>query len=111
YGLWVSSGNGRTLLRHTGGMVAFSSAMYADVTQGFGAFASVNARISGGYRPISVVKYALDLVGAVTRGEQLPMAPPSPPSPEKVTNAALYAGTYTSLDGKKLVLLAEAERL
>jgi len=111
YGLWVSDTNGRTLLRHTGGMVAFSSAMYADVTDGFAAFASVNARLSGGYRPVAVTKYALELLSAASRGQELPPLPPSPPSPEKITNAADYAGTFTSSDGKKLVLTSEAEQL
>src|SRR4029079_11434492 len=32
YGLWVSETNGHKLLRHTGGMVAFSSVMYVDTT-------------------------------------------------------------------------------
>jgi D-alanyl-D-alanine carboxypeptidase len=111
YGLWVSNANGRTLLRHTGGMVAFSSAMYADLTEGFAAFASVNARISGGYRPVSVVRFALDLLSASSKGQPLPTAPPSPPSPEKVTNAAFYAGTFVSPEGNKLVLTDEGEKL
>jgi CubicO group peptidase (beta-lactamase class C family) len=111
YGLWVSNANNHTLLRHTGGMVAFSSAMYADMTEGFGGFASMNARISGGYRPVSVVKFALELLGAASNGQPLPPAPPSPPPPEKVTNASLYAGTFTSPEGKQLVLAAEGENL
>ena len=111
YGLWVSDTNGRTLLRHTGGMVAFSSAMYADVTDGFAAFASVNARLFGGYRPVAVTKYALELLSAASRGEELPELPPSAPMPDKVTNAADYAGTFTASDGQKLVLSSEGERL
>ncbi|MEK6279550.1 MAG: serine hydrolase domain-containing protein [Acidobacteriota bacterium] len=111
YGLWVSDTNGRRLLRHTGGMVAFSSAMYADVTDGFAAFASVNARLAGGYRPVAVTKYALELLSAASRGQDLPALPPPPPPPVKVTNAADYAGTFTSSDGKKLVLTSEAEQL
>ncbi len=111
YGLWVSNANGHTLLRHTGGMVAFSSAMYADITEGFAGFASVNARISGGYRPVSVVKFALDLLSAAAKAQPLPAAPPSPPSPERVTNAAFYAGTFTSPEGKKLVLTADGDKL
>jgi CubicO group peptidase (beta-lactamase class C family) len=111
YGLWVSNVNGHTLLRHTGGMVAFSSAMYADITDGFAAFASVNARLAGGYRPVAVAKYALELLSAVSRGKELP-APPAPlPTPDKIRNAAEYAGTFTASDGKKLVLAAHDEQL
>ncbi len=110
YGLWNGDSKGHKLLRHTGGMVAFSSAMYADLTDGFAAYASVNARI-GGYRPVAVVRYALDLLSATSRGETLPVAPPPPPSPEVVRNAAEFAGTFTSNDGKKIVLKNEGERL
>src|SRR5204862_699340 len=64
YGLWTSQTNGHTLLRHTGGMVAFSSAMFADLTDGFAVFASVNARLAEGYRPVAVTRYTLDLLSA-----------------------------------------------
>ncbi|HEY2971709.1 MAG TPA: serine hydrolase domain-containing protein [Pyrinomonadaceae bacterium] len=112
YGLWVSNTNGHTLLRHTGGMVAFSSAMYADVTEGFAVFASVNAaRLRGGYRPIAVTRYALALLSAASRGQALPEPPPPPPSPVVIENAADYAGTFTSPDGMKLSLVSEGEQL
>jgi D-alanyl-D-alanine carboxypeptidase len=112
YGLWVSDTNGHTLLRHTGGMVAFSSAMYANVTEGFGAFASVNAaRLPGGYRPLPVIRYAMALLGAASRGQALPDPPPPLPSPAVVKNAADYAGTFTSLEGGKLVLVSEGDQL
>jgi D-alanyl-D-alanine carboxypeptidase len=117
YGLWVSDTNGHTLLRHTGGMVAFSSAMYADTTDGLAAFASVNAaRLPGSYRPIAVIRYALALLSAASHGLELPPAPPPPPSPTVVKNAADYAGTFTlassgSTSPGKLVLVSEAEQL
>lgn len=115
YGLWVSDNNGHKLLRHTGGMVAFSSVMYADTTDGLAAFASVNAaRLPGGYRPIAVVRYALALLSAAAKGEELPAAPAPPPSPTTVKNAADYAGTFTlasSSAEQKLVLVNEGEQL
>lgn len=112
YGLSVSDTNGHRLLRHTGGMVAFSSAMYADVTDGFAAFASVNAaRLPGNYRPIAVTRYALALLSAASRGQDLPAAPPPLPSPSIVNNAADYAGTFTSPGGGKLVLTGENDQL
>ena len=110
YGLWTSDTNGHTLLRHTGGMVAFSSAMYADVTDGFAVFASVNARL-GGYRPVVVTRYALDLLAAASRGQELPEAPPPPPAPDKIKNAADYDGVFTAPDGRKLVLTSKDEQL
>lgn len=112
YGLWVSDARGHTLLRHTGGMVAFSSAMFADTTEGFAAFASVNARLSG-YRPIPVIRYALELLSAAAHGRALPTAPPALPLPQTVKNAADYAGTFTAMTAgrKDLTLVSEGERL
>lgn len=112
YGLWISDMNGHTLLRHTGGMVAFSSAMYADVTEGFAAFASVNAaRLPGSYRPIAVTRYALALLSAASRQQALPDPPPPLPSPARIKNSADYAGTFTSPDGAKLELVTDGEQL
>ena len=112
YGLWVSDKNGHKLLRHTGGMVAFSSAMFADETDGLAAFASVNAaRLPGGYRPIAVIRYALALLSAAVKGQELPPAPPPPPAPTSVKNAADYVGTFTSNSEGKLVLSNEGDQL
>jgi D-alanyl-D-alanine carboxypeptidase len=115
YGLWVSDTNGHTLLRHTGGMVAFSSAMFADTTDGLAAFASVNAaRLPGGYRPLPVIRYALALLSAASKGQELPALPPPTPSPTSIKNASDYAGTFTlasSSDDRKLVLVNEGDQL
>ena len=110
YGLWTSDVNGHTLLRHTGGMIAFSSAMYADLTDGFGAFASVNARLDG-YRPVAVTRYALDLLSATSSGRELPALPPPLPARDKIKNASDYVGTFTAPAGKKLVLTSVGEQL
>lgn len=110
YGLWTSDINGHTVLRHTGGMVAFSSSMYADVTSGFAVFASVNARMSG-YRPVAVTKYALELLNAASRNQELPALPPPPQAPNQIRNAADYVGTFTSPEGKKLVLTSKGDQL
>jgi len=102
YGLWVSQNReGATHLRHTGGMVAFSSSMDVDLTNGVAAFASVNASLSG-YRPVAVTKYALELLNAERAGRELPAAPAAPPWPYEVKNGADYVGTYTAPDGRWL---------
>ena len=110
YGLWVSDIAGHTRLRHTGGMVAFSSSIDVDVTAGIGAFASVNANLRG-YRPVAVTKYAIELFNASLEEKSLPDPPAPPPAPDEVKNAAEYAGIYTSPDGKKLEFAAEGEKL
>lgn len=110
YGLWISEVEGHTLLRHTGGMVAFSSAMHVDVTSGVGAFASVNANLAG-YRPNVVAKYALDLLRATIDGKPLPAAPKTNTIPDQIPNAAEFAGTFTATDGTKLVLAADGNKL
>ena len=110
YGLWISDIEGHKRLRHTGGMVAFSSSIDVDLTGGIGAFASVNANLRG-YRPVAVTKYAVELFNASVSGKPLPEPPARPASPDEVKNAADYAGTYTSLDGKTLELAAEGDRL
>ncbi|MFL6227292.1 MAG: serine hydrolase domain-containing protein [Pyrinomonadaceae bacterium] len=110
YGLWISDVGGHTRLRHTGGMVAFSSSIDVDLSEGLGAFASVNANLQG-YRPIVVTKFALEALTAALAGKTLPAVPAPPPSPEVIQNAADYAGTYTSPDGRKLTLAAEGNRL
>ena len=103
YGLWVSRNKEHaTHLRHTGGMVAFSSSFDVDLTNGVAAFASVNASLSG-YRPVAVTKYALELLNAERAGRELPAPPAPPPPPDEVKNAADYAGVYTAPDGRKLV--------
>lgn len=105
YGIAIQPVEGRTVLRHTGGMVSFSSAMQVDLDAGVGAFASVNASLAG-YRPNAVAAYALAALRTT----------PAPPAPEfddpyKVPNAAEYAGTYTAPDGRKLVIAAAEDRL
>ncbi|HEX9545335.1 MAG TPA: serine hydrolase domain-containing protein [Pyrinomonadaceae bacterium] len=111
YGLWVSDKDGHTLLRHTGGMVAFTSAMYADTTDGLAAFASVNASLSGSYRPVAVTRYALELLSAAAKNKELPAPPPPPPATDKIRNAADYAGTFNATDGSKLVLTSDGDKL
>jgi hypothetical protein len=110
YGWFVSDVAGHQRLRHTGGMVSFSSSLDADVTSGVGAFASVNANLRG-YRPVAVTKYAVELLNASLENKALPGAPPPPPLPTDIKNAADYAGTFKTLDGRKLEMAAEGTKL
>ncbi len=112
YGIAVQPAENRTLLRHTGGMVSFSSALQVDLDAGFGAFASANASLAG-YRPNAVAAHALAVLRA--EAEKKPLPPmPEPDDPYKVANAADYAGTYTApagSDTRKIVLTAEGTLL
>ena len=108
YGFAVDPEGGRTVLRHTGGMVAFSSAIHMDLTNGVAGFASTNANLVN-YRPNDLVRYALDLMRAASAGQSLPEPPPSS-LPDVVENASEYAGNYSS-GRQNFAVKAEGERL
>jgi CubicO group peptidase (beta-lactamase class C family) len=115
YGIAVDELDGNALLRHTGGMVSYMSALQVDIAAGIGGFASVNAQ--QGYRPNAVVKYALQLMRARVESKKLPAAP-APDSEFEVTNAADYVGTFKGergqlefvRDGAKLFLVRADKR-
>lgn len=116
YGIAVDELDGNALLRHTGGMVSFMSALQVDIKAGIGGFASVNAQ--QGYRPNAVVKYALQLMRARVEKKNAPVAPP-PDSEFEVSNAADYAGVFTgergrlefAHEGSKLFLVRDGKRI
>jgi CubicO group peptidase (beta-lactamase class C family) len=108
YGIAVDTLDGHKILRHTGGMVSFMSAMHVDLDDGFGCFASVNAQ--QGYRPNPVAQYALKLMRATAEGTKLP-DPPEPNDPMRINNAADYLGVFTSADGQKMVVTGREGRL
>jgi D-alanyl-D-alanine carboxypeptidase len=109
YGIAVDELDGNALLRHTGGMVSYMSALQVDITAGIGAFASVNAQ--QGYRPNAVVKYAIQLMRARAEERKYP-AKPMPDSEVDVSNSADYVGVFkgergqlkVQSDGKTLLL-------
>lgn len=73
YGIAVDRLDGHTVVRHTGGMVSFASAILVDLDAGVGAFASVNAM--QGYRPTPVVQFAARLMRARGAKQPLPAIP------------------------------------
>ncbi len=92
-------------LRHTGGMMGFSSAVTVDPVAGVGAYASVNVGGAGGYRPTDITEYALALLRAAAERRPLPAArTPRPPQP--IREAARFVGRWRAADGE----LAIAER-
>lgn len=98
YGIAVDTLDKHPVLRHTGGMPSFASAILLDLESGNGAFASINAM--QGYRPTQVVQYAVQLMNAGESKTQI--APPAIEDPAVVPNAADYVGTYITPDGKKI---------
>jgi len=116
YGIAVDELDGNPLLRHTGGMVSYMSALQVDIGAGIGGFASVNAQ--QGYRPNAVVKYALQLMRARAENKKSPAAP-APDSELDVTNAGDYVGVFKGergqlefvRDGSKLFLVRAGKRV
>jgi CubicO group peptidase (beta-lactamase class C family) len=109
YGIAVVEIDGHRVLRHTGGMVSFSSALHADLDAGIGSFASVHAS-TGGYRPNAVGLLALALLRAAREARPLPEAPP-PDDAWRFENPAAYAGAFTAPDARRLELEPEGESL
>src|SRR5262249_11659829 len=108
YGIAVDTLDGHKILRHTGGMISFASAIHVDLDEGVGAFASINAM--QGYRPNPVAQFAIRLMRAQRNNKGLPAAPVFRPA-TFVENAADYAGTYHAADGRGLEFVAEKDRL
>jgi hypothetical protein len=108
YGIAVDTLDGHKLIRHTGGMVSFASALQVDLEDGVGGFASINAM--QGYRPNPVVQFGLQLMRATRAKKALPAAPPVN-SATQVENAMEYAGTYKSPEGRTLEVVAENQQL
>jgi D-alanyl-D-alanine carboxypeptidase len=116
YGIAVDQLDGNALLRHTGGMVSYMSALQVDTAAGIGGFASVNAQ--QGYRPNAVVKYALQLMRARAESKKSPAAPVRD-SEFEVANAGDYVGVFKgergqlefASDGTKLVLVRNGRRV
>lgn len=104
YGIAVETVDGHTILRHTGGMASFMSAINMDLDAGAGAFASINAQ--QGYRPVPVTKCAVQLMAASAAGKPAPAAPEIS-DPKVVKNAADYVGTYISPDGKTIEITGD----
>ncbi|MBA4123512.1 MAG: beta-lactamase family protein [Acidobacteria bacterium] len=105
YGIAVDQLDGHTILRHTGGMVSFMSALQVDIDEGVGAFASINAM--QGYRPNPVAMYALKTMRAANANQPMPQRP-TPNPLTRIEKAADYAGVFTAPDGRKLEFTSAA---
>ena len=107
YGIAVDKLDGHTILRHTGGMVSFASAMHLDIDGGYAAFASINAQL--GYRP-NVIQYAIQCMRAQAESKPFP-APPEIPNPAIVQDPKQYEGAYHASGGESCHVTARAQAL
>jgi D-alanyl-D-alanine carboxypeptidase len=110
FGLALLPVDGHVCLHHTGGMLSFVSAITVDTTTGAGAFASVNASATDGYRPIAVTRYAIQLLRAVREGKPLP-SPAAIEPPTRLDNAKSLAGRFRSSEGEALELIVSGDGL
>jgi CubicO group peptidase (beta-lactamase class C family) len=105
YGLWVGRQDGRRRVRHSGGMIGFTSLLAVDPDDGLAAVMFLNG---AGDRE-ETVRFALDAVRAARRGESLPdVWEPDPPT--RVADAAAYAGSYLG-GGREVELVAKGDGL
>ncbi len=108
YGFFVLRTEGRMLIRHTGEMLGFTSALAADLDRGFGVVVLTNVARADA-RPVDVADFVLRTLLAAETGEALPDVPI--PSRTRVPAARDYAGTYVAAGGERLVFAAADERL
>jgi hypothetical protein len=108
YGWFTGKLDEHAMVRHTGGMVSFMSAMHMDLDDGIGAFASVNAQL--GYRPNPVTTYAIRAIRAANLGQPMPETPAIDP-PSKIDESDKLAGVYTATDGDRIEFVADGDGL
>jgi CubicO group peptidase (beta-lactamase class C family) len=110
YGIAVDEEDGDRILLHTGGMISFMSSIYLNLSQGIGAFASINAQ--QGYRPRPVTRFAVRALKSSKSGGKIPMpAPIVIPDDQNLSNAAEFAGIYESSTGSHISIAAQGTQL
>jgi len=105
YGLIVRQESGDTIIQHGGGIAGFATLLEMHMNDGFGIIAMGNGGLDR-----SVVQFAVNAVKAALRNQPLPDPPAAPPDPAIVSNAADYAGPFTTA-AKSLEFVATAQRL
>jgi D-alanyl-D-alanine carboxypeptidase len=105
YGLVVRQSGGDTIIGHNGGIAGFGTFLEVHMNDGFGVVAFGTAGIDP-----ALTQWAANAIEAAIRNKPLPSAPQRPPL-GRVMNAAEYAGSYTSPDGKTVEFVASGDRL
>ncbi|MCP5105036.1 MAG: serine hydrolase, partial [bacterium] len=106
YGIDSRKVNGSNCLMHSGGMVGYTCFLVCDMDNGLGVMVFLN----GPGRGARVAMFALRALSAALHKKRMPVVP-APFDPVKVADAADYAGTYKSPDGRELTFIAEGGRL
>jgi D-alanyl-D-alanine carboxypeptidase len=109
FGLSIFDENGDHLIGHTGGVSGYTACFQANLTRGFGVIAMANL-VEAPLHPCAIMLYAMAVLRAQSEGKPLPPAPVTP-DPRVTKNAAAYAGTYTSPNGKALKIVADGTNL
>lgn len=99
-GLAVVPLGDRMLLHHTGGMLAFNSALHVDPQAGVGAFASTNIGLAP-YRPRDLTAYACARLRETIEGGPKAVAVPMPPPK---SDQSAYLGRYLGAGGAPMVV-------
>jgi len=104
YGLAVRRFDGDTVIGHTGGTVAYTACIEADLSSGFALVALTNAGDSAD-RPCAIVEYGLRSLRAAARRGASPVFPAAVDLSE-VPHAERLAGTFRSRSGASLTVVA-----
>lgn len=107
YGIAVDVLDGNPVVRHTGGMVSFASAILVDTNAEVGAFASINAMQQ--YRPTAVVEFATRLMRAASESKTVAGVEVAQ-TPIKATLDE-YVGVYRDAAGHELRVALAVEGL
>lgn len=105
YGLLVGDADGRATIRHSGGMIGYTSLLVVQPDDGLACVMLLN----GSGDRSATVGFALECVRAARGGGPLP-EPPNAPDPAIVSGAPAFAGRYEA-DGRALDVVAEGSRL
>ncbi len=97
YGVWVSEEDGRTILRHSGGMVGFGAYLVVDTAAGLGSVSLVNGPSSGSI----VARYALRVAQSLRSGSPLP-DPPVAPVSRSTSPVSDFEGWFFSPSGDSI---------
>jgi D-alanyl-D-alanine carboxypeptidase len=108
YGLATYDVDGRSYIGHGGGNAGYRSAMVVDLAAGLGVVLLAN-RMGETDPLVDVAQRALTAVRRARDGLPTRRLPRN--NPTSVPNAAEYAGTYRSVDGRSLTLSASRGKL